>query len=111
MVIVPKICSHFRDERGSPNSKSSPYNRLFESEELASKEFPNLKSPQHGRPTKRDKARNVVVEEPEKHTMSLEGTIKIKHEEGNNGAANITGDGTSLHIINDMNGRSYRSKV
>jgi hypothetical protein len=46
-------------------------NRIFESEELASKEFPNLEPPQNGQVVKRDEARNVAGE----------GLIEIKQEE------------------------------
>ncbi|KAF1968776.1 hypothetical protein BU23DRAFT_259166 [Bimuria novae-zelandiae CBS 107.79] len=53
--------------------------RIFESEELASKEFPNLEAPQNGQVVKRDEARNVVGE----------GLIEIKQEEASNGAETI----------------------
>ncbi|KAL1592636.1 hypothetical protein SLS60_011052 [Paraconiothyrium brasiliense] len=67
-------------------------NRIFESDELASKEFPNLDPPQHPQLAKRDKVRNVVVEGPEKNSMSLEGSVKIKHEEASEGVPNVIGD-------------------
>lgn len=82
-------------------------NRIFESEELVSKEFPDLES-QHGQPTKRDEARNVVVEGREKHDVSHESSVKMKYEEISDGAANIPREGTSIRIlIYDLNKRSY----
>jgi hypothetical protein len=70
--------------------------RIFESEELASKEFPDLfKSFQNDQPIKRDVAIDMAIKGPEKHNVSLETPIKTEHEEAHNDVENLTRD--TLH--------------
>lgn len=78
--------------------------RVFESEEHASKEFPELfvKPYQDSQLVKQDDSEGIWIKEPGERNISLDRPIKGQHEEASSNLGYLTQDnprGTPLHIL------------